>query len=475
MIGFYAVGMLSPSIWIVYAMLLGALPLLARTRAEAAALFIVATGAVPELVYPLQIGSLYLVAVDKWILLSIGLMAAVLFRRRAGPKAGMRFSLPYVIMLALDLYVSRDDTVTATLRNVVGVLLAGGVGYFAFTNAISRIEDLRRVLLAFAYIGFVLSCVAVVEGFLHTLFYATMSAKLNIGGTPLYRLMKFRGGILRATTVYGDATTLAQFLVVTLMATVTFRHNFRTTRALGIALGVITVGIFVTSTRNAWIGVLVGVMAFDLYRGRFLPLVGKVTLLGMMYGSVLLLAEFIPYFNAMVNGPDTTGTANYRSLLLTRGMEEYHKHPLSGIAVKKLLIDMKDLVQGEGIVDFVNGYLFYALADGLLGFIGLLLVFLLPCVAMLAIRRSMIARGLLLERSAALVFSVCLTYAVMTAFTGYGGHYEIPLYCIMGLGAVLFSWRRVAPARLNLGAANAAPPLATLGPPAVAKPLIAVP
>ena len=260
---------------------------------------------------------------------------------------------------------------------------------------------------------------------------------------------KMRGGIMRAPTSFIDATNFAQFLVVTLMATLAYRPFFKSTRLLGVALAIISAGIFVTSTRNAWMGLLISVLAFDFYRRRYASLAGKAAAMGIMYGTMLLLAEFVPYFAAMMGkSADSASTSDYRSQLLTRGIQEFHKHPLVGTDIGTVVAAMPDMVQGEGIIDFVNGYLFYSLTAGFFGLVGLFLVFFLPCVAMLNIRCAVNRKQMFLERAAAFVFAISFSYQICTVFTGFGGHGSLFFYLTLAIGSVLYSWRKLSPQTL---------------------------
>lgn len=83
----------------------------------------------------------------------------------------------------------------------------------------------------------------------------------------------------------------------------------------------------------------------------------------------LLGAASVSYKVATLAGftDEGRGTIDYRKTLLTRGIEEVRKKPLLGDSPSNVIAKMSDLMQGEGIVDFVNGYLYTALVSGLIG------------------------------------------------------------------------------------------------------------
>lgn len=444
----FAVGMLGHTIWVVYAVLVAILPMTARNRAEAAALFLVANGAVPELSTYLTVGGAAIFAIDKWMCLSIGLLIVFLKEPRTGLRFNGWFDIPFLLMLGLEFVQARDQNFTSTVRSLLTTILAIGLPYFIFTRSIGKVEDMRRVMVALVLIGFVLATIGIFESRMHFLAYQQMYRALNVAGLD-GKLFKERGGILRAVTSFGEATGFSQFLAIALIATIAMRYSFRTTSRMVIALGVISVGIFVTSSRNAWIAAGIGVLTFDLYRRRYLALSGKAAVLGMAYTFLVLIAEFSPYVATMMGkSADTAGTADYRSQLLKRGLEEFRKHPYAGLNIQSVMDNMIDMKQGEGIIDIVNAYLFYGLTAGIGGVIALALVFSLPAWAMI-VSRKRLSEHLFLERTAAFVFATAIANFITNAFTSFGGRNSTYFYVVLGIGSVMFAWRKVSPDLLS--------------------------
>jgi len=85
----YAAGMLLPSIWLLYVIVVAAIPLLARSRAEATAIYVVTCLSLPRLYYQLAAGGAYIFEVDKWMMCAIG-MAIAWFRFPAKGPIGVR-------------------------------------------------------------------------------------------------------------------------------------------------------------------------------------------------------------------------------------------------------------------------------------------------------------------------------------------------------------------------------------------------
>lgn len=445
MIAIYAIGMLTPNIWGIYIALILALPILAKSRAEAAGLFLIGMSTVPDLTTYIRVGGTTLLAMDKWVCLSLGFLWVMLNKPQRGLRFSGRYDIPFMLIMVLELAQARNMNLTSTFRTLLSIGLGVGLPYFVLTRSINRIEDLRRVMIALVYVGFILAIVSIYESRSHLFVYQQITNHLGLGGLG-YRAFKFRAGMLRSIGPFGESTSFSLFLASCLIATIACRESFKSTSKFVWALGFVSLGIFVTSSRNAYIAVVIGIVAFDLYRQRYVAVTGKVALLGMGYAILLLLAEISPYFRTMTGQTaDTASTSDYRTQLLTRGMEEFHKHPYAGIDAGTLIQNMQDLVQGEGIVDFVNGYLFFALTTGVGGFIALVAAFLLSCYAMLRSRRAMAMQGPFLQRTCAFVFAITATALVTTAFTAFGNRGSLYFYMTLGLGSVLAAWRKVAP------------------------------
>ncbi len=125
--------------------------------------------------------------------------------------------------------------------------------------------------------------------------------------------------------------------------------------------------------------------------------------------------------------------------------------------MKTALTNLEDIRQGQHIIDLVNGYVTYGLVLGFPGIIGLLLVFVTLCAAMLMARRRLeqddVARDI-----AAFVFSVGAFSIVSSFFTSFGGENSTPFYEVAALGACIYAiQRRVTAATRVPGGAIAAP------------------
>jgi hypothetical protein len=441
---FYAVGMLGINVWVLYITLIAYLPLVANSRADGAALFIVALGSVPNLDTGLFIGGAAIIDMDKYFCLAFGLAIVFIKEPRIGLRSGWHFDLPFMMIISLEFVQARGLNFTSGARTILTALLSIALPYYSFSRSINTAQDMRLVMVAFTFICFMLAIIGIFESFTHFFVFQQMYQALGVGGAGGL-IYKSRGGLLRSVASFGDATAFSLYLAVGCMAAIACRYSFKSTSRLTIALMIMVMGIFVTSSRNAYVALVISILAFDFFRRRYLALIGKAAVLGGMFAVLLLGAELSPYVAAMMGkSQDTAATSDYRSTLLKRGQEEFWKHPYLGTNSGTVMINLRDLVQGEGIIDFVNGYLFYALTCGFGGIVAMLIAFLGPAWGMLASRRALKRHPYTLERYGAFVFAIGVTFAVTTAFTAFGGRNSSFYTMVTALGAVLYGWRRLS-------------------------------
>lgn len=441
----YFIGMWGHIYWAAYLALMLALPIAAKSRGDAAALFAVLIVSLPALTQQIQIGSLYLTSGSKYLFCGLGLTIAFFMNKgKTQVLKSAHFDIPVLIVVALEVSQARDPSVTATLRQFVPIFLTIWLPYYVLSRSLNTAEEARRFLLAFALAGFVMAVVATAEARLHWLIYKQIDGLLHIQ-TSINGYSKMRAGMIRSPASFPESTSLASFLVLAFMATLALRDTFASRGKWLIALFVLLLGLISANSRGAFIALAVGLVAWDLYCGRYGRLAMKLVGAGAIYLFALTAAQFSTFFASMVGkGSGTEGTADYRVQLLRRGMEEIHKHPILGQNMKAALDSLQDLRQGEGIVDLVNGYISYGLTLGYAGIVGLLMVFVSLCLAMLMARRQLRLGRVLLEPGAC-VFAIAALNIPNSFFTGFGSESSTNFYEICALGSALWAMRKIAP------------------------------
>ena len=443
-VGLYIVGMWAHNVWAVYLACVIAIPLLSKKRADAAPIYLITFLAMPGLYYKIAIGGHYLFAVTKYTFCAIGLLIACFLRKGSGPRLHKRFDLPIVLVLVLELSQARDPDPVEMIRQFLPIVFTIALPYYLLSRSINSAEDARKFALAFALGGFVLAIVATVEARTHWLLYKQMESYLHLtyGNTNAYSQM--RGGMLRAPASFSESTSLGAFLAAATLAVWALRHSFASRWKWYVACGVLLVGLIAPNSRNALVGVAIGLLLFDFYRKKWGPLSLKVAAAGAAYLMLLTAAQFSPYAQNLIGkGNDTQSSNEYRVLLLRRGLEEIRKHPILGTNMKQAMSNLQDIQQGQHIVDLVNGYITYGLTSGYLGMVALLFVFASLAMAMLLARRKLIPNPMLHDL-AAFTFAVAGFMILVAAFTSFGGEGNLYFYMVAVLGSSLWALRRTA-------------------------------
>ena len=459
-VGMFLLGMWGHSVWVLYLAIIIAIPLLSRSKADAAAIYMVTIIAVPPLYYKVAVGSIYLMPFTKYLFAMAGLAIAIASKSGPRGRLGSRFDIPVLLVIILELIAERDPSITELMRQELPILLNIALPYFLVSRALTTSEDLRRFVLAIALGGFVMAIVATVEAHTHWLIYKQMETYLHLGSqTNAYQ--QVRGGMLRAPGSFPESTSLGNFLALAAVAILALRHSFASNAKWYAAIGALAIGVFAPNSRGALLGLGAGWLLFDFYRKNWPGLFTKLGLAGGAYLLLLTAAQFSNYSAELVGkGQATKASTEYRVLLLHRGLEEIRKHPF-GTNIKTALNNLEDIRQGQHIIDLVNGYISYGLTSGYAGMVGLFLVFATLCAAMLSARRNLVVDPMMRDL-AAFVFGVSGFLIIISAFTSFGGEGSTAFYMVAAVGSSIYALRRTALGRAANPAAAAVP---TYGPP----------
>ena len=442
-VGLYVIGMLAPVVWLPYLACLAAIPLLSKSRADAAAIYVVTLLALPTLNFKIVLGSHYLFTVTKYTFCALGLAIAYFSKPAPSVRLHRRFDIPIVIVLMLEFAEARNTDLVEMTREYLPTLFTIAVPFYLLSRALNTREDVRRFALALVLGGFVLAIVATVEARSHWLVYSQIEAHLHLGSrVNVYQ--QVRGGMLRAPGSFPESTSLGAFLAAASIAVLAMRSSFATRWKWYVALGIVLIGLIAPNSRNALLGVGIGFILFDFYRQRWGRLLTVTGVGAGLYLTLLAAAQFSSYAaNLIGKGEETRSSNDYRMLLFKRGMEEVQKHPLLGTTMKKALDNLQDIQQGQHIIDLVNGYITYGLTSGYAGMAGLLMVFVSLILAMLVARRRLKPDPVLSDL-AALTFAVAGFMILIAAFTSFGGVGSTYFYLVAVLGSSLWALRRTA-------------------------------
>lgn len=430
-----AVGLYAPNLWVYYGAILAAMVTLPRTRIEAAGLFIFLALLLPLTSYDVQLGGTYLMRLEGRMVGALGLLPAFRFaaaprvRAPGGGAIAAIVLLFMIVQIVIDTRIA-DTSGTNALRNVVVAILSFGLPYWLIAGSAGGRTDLRLPLFYLAAAGFVLSIVAGFEMIRHWPLYQTIESNLGTS-SGLSKTLALRGGLLRAPGPFFESTTFGMLLALTTICIAGMRSIFRSPAAHLAAIAIGGLGCFSTLARNAWIGAVLGLIVAGLYRGRVGKAAGAGILVAVAAAGLILAAPNSGTTASLLGKGDTTAatTATYRQDLWTKSIPLVRQSPWIGTPYDRVRDLMQfEMTSGRLKVDYVNSYLYFAVATGLAGLAVFLAFVLYPPYALFAARRRLLPDPVMLETATAL-FAAQVALIFMVFGTSF--FERVPLFAIL--------------------------------------------
>lgn len=363
----------------------------ARRDSNPIALYLLLLHVVPPVQVDLPaIGFNKLFEVDNYRLLAFCVLipAVVRFRRANRNSASLRLdAMDWLLLLwgaiQIVLFVPPDlpgqpllqDSPTNFVRRVFLFFPDIYVTYYA----VSRLCWSRRLLVeamaSYCMGALILAAVAVYETGRHWLLYEELTKLWSESGRAGFYL--FRGNSLRAEAASGHALALGYLLAIAFGFWLYLKSEITSRWARMAGIVVLWLGLLATYSRGPWIA------AFSIYfliaalrPGGPVRLVKATLVAAVLIGLLALTPLGERLINALPLGTKSVdaGTVDYRQRLAARSWELIQQHPYFGN--QTAFMQMGDLRQGEGIIDFVNSYAQIALFYGLIG-LGALVGFML--------------------------------------------------------------------------------------------------
>jgi hypothetical protein len=432
------IGMLTPNIWLYYAAVIAAMLFIPRSRVEAVGLFMLIALTLPPSSTTLTAGATYLIKIDTLRLASIGLLAALRFpggTPKIAAAAGSIFDILFWSFFLLEFALSLragEFSITLMLRTLLENVIPFAIPFFLLTRSFPAEADQRRVIIYLIMAGFLLSIIATFEMLRHWPLYPLIDTHLGTGN-GLAKSLAIRGGLLRSPGPFQESTTFGVLLALATIATASLRSIFRSPIAHKFAILVGISGTFATLARNGWVGLALGLILLGLYKGRVARTVVLAAVAIVTFGA---LAMAVPKSGALGALTGHSGhaaqTSDYRERLLVVSIPVFKSSPWIGTPGAKLAERLKNDMRSRKLdVDFVNSYLYFALASGSIG-LAIFVAFLwTPIVKVWRIRHRAQKKVTNAEVSAA-AFACLGALSVMVFFTSFSE--RIPLFAVLLFG-----------------------------------------
>ena len=425
---------LSPNIWLLYSLMLVLVPVAATNRAQVVGLYLYTLMLLPGLELSITIGTLKLFELGVHDALVIGATLSLWTRHARQVRTPFALDLPFsMLMLMLIVTHARDTSLTHLMRVATNFTFDLILPYFVVTRGLRNRADLKCVMLYLTAAGVVLAPILIYETANSWPIYNVLIDRYGFTDHPS---IKFRGSLLRAGGPFLEPTSIAMLLMFFTVACWMSRDAFVSKPAHIAVLTFLFIGLLPPQSRGAWIGLLTAVALADLLLGRFRETVLKLGLVGLATAGLFAAANIVPQLAQMLGkSGDSVETIDYRNQLLTRGLEEFWRSPLIGFPYADLLWRLDDLRQGEGIVDFVNAHLYFALIGGAIGLI------IFDGVILYYLTKIWRARRNVTDPSSrhvdAFAFAVLGTPLQMLFFTSLGGRVQVFLVVSMAFAVVV--------------------------------------
>jgi len=406
---------------------------LCQDRGHAAGILILSIILIPDIRVYLYAGNIRLVDAGLIDALSISAMITVLARpgRSRPARTADMFAILFVVMLII--FEARGTSVTNMARVGCQRFIDYLIPYWVVTRSLQSHRDMKVLIVYMIAAGCALSSLLILESVRGWTFFREIVARY--GFDARWDMVKWRNGMLRASGPFLEPTSMAFGLVFIALAAWQFRSLFSSTLHRYAVVGFICVGIFTCQSRNAYLGLGLGLVAAEAFR-RFGTPRGRLLL--PIIGMMLVLAP-ISYFVA--HGPgdgarsEEASTAAYRSRLLERGLEEARKHPVLGTDVGSVMGNLEDLRQGEHIIDFVNTYIYVLLLSGIVGV--LVFVSMLTYGVYVPVKLVKLDSSRKLDPASAemlsYIYAMSLVMLSMLFFTFFGGRVTVLIFTMIGL------------------------------------------
>ena len=411
-----AIAFLAPSLLIMN-VAIGLIPLFfGRTKLKVGMIVAMGMFAVPALPANLVVGGAWLFPWTIQSTLAITGLIAFLIAPGRIPRTRPLVDITMITVIAVLIVIdARGGAWIGFLRQLAYYIFVYAIPVFLVTRAARNAAEWRVLLTAMAGLGVILAVIVLYEARSNWPLYSPIILQFE----EVARVaVKWRGGVMRAYGPMGEATQMGCVLVICFAAALAARKSFRSAPAyVGIVL-IVAIGTLAPQSRGGIIGIAVAFIANSFYR-RGIGGIGQIAATASLLSGTYAASTLIGSVGSQISISLTEAqSGTYRSDLLTRGLEEFWKSPFLGDSFVVVVNRMQDMIQGEGIVDFVNTYLYVALFTGAIGLIAFCFAHLLPIGRLIQIRLKL-PPGSEEREVAGFCFALLTSAAIMIAFTSY--------------------------------------------------------
>lgn len=288
-----------------------------------------------------------------------------------------KFVLVYLILIIL--LQLRDTTITDSLRQALYAFTDILLPYYVASRALNKFEHLKEALSSFILASFLVAAIGSFEFAKGWLLYSALPNLWSIHSGIGNYLM--RSNNLRALASLGQPIVLGYVLVVAMGFYLFIGALIPSKNIRRLGFVVLVAGLIATLSRGPWVGAVVLFVIFIVTGPHAVKRLGILSITAL---AVLSLLSIMPKGEKIINllpfiGNVEKGNIDYREQLLNNSIIVIKRNPFFGSVNYIETPEMRELIQGDGIIDIVNTYLQVSLNYGLIGlcsFVGFFLVVL---------------------------------------------------------------------------------------------------
>ncbi len=410
------------------------IPFFAKKQKHIAPIYIFYLLNMPALSFQINIGGIYLFDWYNYSSLTAGALIynSVKFNKTNNNIDSSVISIAIIVLIYTIIGV-RGTSFTNMIRVTVDLTCSIILPFILIRQSINSIDDVKRFLIGLASATASLSGLAIYEARVGWPIYTSLSSHygLIIGGG---NSVKMRGGLLRSAGPFPEPTSFALWLALGSFVVVVSSWMFKSKFHRIIASSLCLYGMISPQSRGAILGVFTALFVFYIISAKPSQKIAGIFGCIIAACSIYIAALSIPSVGSMF-GINSIGTVSrdYRQDLFSRGIQESYNHPIVGQSVSNVMIALSDLKQGEGIIDFVNTYLFVLLITGYFGF--LLFSFSLSYPVLILLYKA--HRGF----ESSIFISLMVSIMTMLAFTSLVGRTVTGVSIILAIMGIISSSR----------------------------------
>lgn len=321
----------------------------------------------------------YIFVIDYLRILTLAILLPVFLGLISSTKTLKLFSAKTDFFVVFHILILcglqfRETTITDSIRQSLIYFIDYFVVYFVISRYIKTAEQLKLVFYAFLFAAIPAALIGGFEAIKHWLVYSSLESALHVSWN--YGGYLARDSSLRALSSFGHSIIFGYCMVIVFGFYLYMQTQIKNTKYKKIGFIILAIGMIAPISRGPWVGA-VALLGIFLLLGKN-GIANAIKFISALLFAFVLATQ-LPGGEKLVNlipfvGKTDAGNVEYREKLIDVSLLVVARNPWFGKINFAEEPEMKQMVQGEGIIDVVNSYIATLLQSGYFGlftFIGI--------------------------------------------------------------------------------------------------------